>query len=173
MNPIYGYQPLINLKGDPPGYSCFIGIDPGKKGAIAAIIGQEVSVWKFTTFFEMNNILEGLNANNIQIAILEKVGAMPKQGVVSMFSFGENFGSWQGLLIAHNIKFELVAPKIWQKEIDKKANPDKKLAAIITAQRLFPNYPIKFNKNNSGIGDAIIMAHYGKKYYGKEIKDFI
>ncbi|MDE6842532.1 MAG: hypothetical protein K2J24_03310, partial [Muribaculaceae bacterium] len=34
---------------------------------------------------------------------LEKVGAMPKQGVTSMFHFGENYGFIQGVLEANCI----------------------------------------------------------------------
>ena len=45
---------------------------------------------------------------------LEKVHAMPGQGVTSMFTFGQNYGFLRGLLIARGIPFEEVQPNPWQ-----------------------------------------------------------
>ena len=52
------------------------------------------------------------------LACLESVHAMPKQGVTSMFTFGENFGFWKGVLRACCIPYILCTPQRWQKLLD-------------------------------------------------------
>ena len=67
----------------------YIGIDPGKDGALA-IVGE--TDMRIIPFDELA-YAEALSALNSRRAIccLERVGAMPGQGVTSMFSFGENY----------------------------------------------------------------------------------
>ena len=50
-----------------------------------------------------------------QVAYLEKVNAMPGQGVSSMFNFGMGYGAIQGVLAANGIPFHLVTPQKWKK----------------------------------------------------------
>ncbi|MFQ6105415.1 MAG: hypothetical protein ACE5OP_14165 [Candidatus Glassbacteria bacterium] len=52
-----------------------------------------------------------------QVIFMEQVHAMPKQGVVSMFSFGQGFGIWLGILACHRVPYELVAPQRWKREM--------------------------------------------------------
>ena len=49
------------------------------------------------------------------ITLLEKVGAMPGQGVTSMFSFGETYGSIKSIASIKSEKLLLVRPNEWQK----------------------------------------------------------
>lgn len=103
--------------------SCvFVGIDPGSaSGAIAIVLGNEVAaedcygtpadIWN-----QMQHSLDLRQHPNV-FAAVEKVSAMPKQGVTGMFRFGENFGAWQMLFLALKIPYELVRPQQWQKEI--------------------------------------------------------
>ena len=72
--------------------------------------------------------------------VLEKVNAMPGQGVVSMFNFGQNFGFIQGVLKAYEIPFELVPPQKWKKEFS--VTSDKN-TSIEVAKRLFPGVNLK------------------------------
>ena len=53
-------------------------------------------------------------------AYLERVSAMPGNGAVSMFHFGEGFGVWKGILGTLGFKLELVSPVTWKTEwVDK------------------------------------------------------
>ena len=76
----------------------YIGIDPGKTGAVAILDdkGKYINVLDFGQE-ELMPTLIGY-APVVKFAYLEKVHSMPGQGVVSTFSFGENFGWWQGVL---------------------------------------------------------------------------
>jgi len=49
------------------------------------------------------------------LAVLERVGAMPGQGVSSMFKFGQAFGTVQGILAALKVPTHLVAPVTWKR----------------------------------------------------------
>ena len=87
----------------------YIGIDPGKEGALAIMREDEVI---FTSAFDeicyrdaLMRIL-GFEAK----CCVEKVASMPKQGVASTFSFGKNAGFIERLLVAYSIPYQLVPP---------------------------------------------------------------
>ena len=68
----------------------YIGIDPGKNGGIAVINDSDNSVDTYT-FSEERIVAELLIRYILKQdckCVLEKVNAMPGQGVVSMFNFG-------------------------------------------------------------------------------------
>lgn len=147
---------------------CFIGIDPGKGGALC-LLAKNGSV-RFFDFPKDGNLYHYwrrlnnvIRANNIQSCVLEKVHAMPKQGVSSMFSFGMNFGIWQGWLIGWEVSFQLVAPQTWQKGLLSKgdgADPKKRVG--MAAMRLFPHAELTGPKGGfkDGRADALMMAYY-------------
>ena len=49
------------------------------------------------------------------MAYVERVSAMPGQGVASMFNFGVSYGVIQGVLGALQIPIVLVTPRSWKK----------------------------------------------------------
>ena len=51
------------------------------------------------------------------IAYVEQVHAMPKQGVVSMWTFGEHYGALKAILLCLKIPTVFVRPDAWQKAI--------------------------------------------------------
>ena len=99
--------------------SCFVGIDPGKSGAMA-IVSTDTQPFVRVVPFDEREYAEVLRFHTtydtIGGCVVERVNAMPGQGVSSMFSFGENYGFIQGLLTAFNIPYELVMPRVWKKE---------------------------------------------------------
>ena len=138
----------------------FIGIDPGKFGA-AALITQDESLvfdWPGCPMLAASLLKDWHLSYNIVLAAVEKVHAMPGQGVTSMFSFGQNLGQWQGILAAFGIPFLMPAPQTWQKGlVDKKAGQDTKEASLITARRLFPDAVLHLKKHH-GRSDALLLA---------------
>jgi hypothetical protein len=92
----------------------FIGIDPGASGAIAILINEKILVYDFDDPLALKKLKE-LKEKGVELyAVLEKVSAMPKQGVTSVFKFGANFGRWKGRLEALDIIYALVTPQKWQ-----------------------------------------------------------
>lgn len=96
----------------------YIGIDPGVSGGVS-VQYPAGSVKTFScpeTVHEMAVLLKEIpNYNWDYVVVLEFVHAMPGQGVTSMFTFGKNYGRWQGILAALRIPYKLVQPRQWQK----------------------------------------------------------
>ena len=152
----------------------FIGIDPGKNGGVAVI--NEIPDYEATTSFRcpdsptkmayslVSLIPESVSYDHVKV-IIEHVHAMPKQGVVSMFSFGQNLGQWEGILGAFELDVTYTGPRTWMQHYDCKPNLDRKdrkryLRGI--AEQLFPNIKMTFN-----VSDALLIANYNKEIYYK------
>ena len=71
----------------------------------------------------------------IDEAIIELVHAMPRQGVTSMFRFGEAAGLIRGIVVALGVPVSMVAPATWKRVVG--LNSDKNLSRI-TAKAVFP-----------------------------------
>lgn len=143
----------------------YIGIDPGKKGALAIIDTDNDSIRIFPfdadTYRQRLMVIEGLPSK----CCLEHVSAMPGNGSVSMFSFGENFGFIQGLLMAYEIPYELVRPQKWKKEFSITSDKNQ---AIDVCKRLFPNADLKRTERckvaDSNFAEALLMAEYARRH---------
>lgn len=156
----------------------YIGIDPGKTGAVA-VIGPAglVQVWDCPTMQVrvnnkakdvadpalMANLLRRVEGENIH-AFLEKVSAMPGQGVTSMFTFGTNFGMWQGILAALQIPYTLVTPQAWKKVVMDGMDKSSKDAGRVRAIQLWPKCAEQLSrKKDIGRADAMLIAEYGRR----------
>lgn len=158
-----------------------MGIDPGLNGGIAIISKYDgVIVEPMPKKDETNEIdLEELSrllkdfSLDIKMAYLEKVHAMPKQGVSSTFKFGKGFGAVEALLIAHKIPYRLITPQAWQKIMHKGESRAQgpKQRSLRVAKRLFPR--VNFLKSersrvdHDGLIDAILIAEYGRVKYNE------
>lgn len=166
----------------------YIGIDPGQSGAIVALDEQggfrdslSFSVSEgapdLEWLFNLRRFLRSFDPVEVKIYV-EKVHAMPKQGVVSMFSFGTNFGSIQGMLLGMGFSFELVTPRVWQKLCWDPGFENKNLALYKLASKEKSRITCK-NKwgskqfmrtartkvMDSGLVDASLIALYSLKFY--------
>ena len=146
----------------------FIGIDPGLRGGICIISDTG-------TFYcyEMPVNKDGVDASTLRqiignygcgahvIAYVEHAQAMPKQGVVGVFTYGVGFGKILAVLEICGIKIKLVRPAIWKKALKL---PKEKLAAVEMAERLL--HPIDIFRTErgrllDGKAEAFLIAHYG------------
>ena len=135
----------------------YIGIDPGKTGAVAILDdkGNYINVLDFGQE-ELMPTLIGY-APVVKFAYLEKVHSMPGQGVVSTFSFGENFGWWQGVLGSLGIPYTTIRPQDWMKKysLHKSSSSDK--PGLEVARKLFPEAPLRLKKHHNR-ADALLIA---------------
>lgn len=148
-----------------------IGIDPGISGAIAIIHDHGgVTFHDMPTVTKLNgkgNQVDAATLANVlreyavaDIAYLEQVGAMPGQGVTSMFSFGDSFGVIRGILAAVGIPYCLVRPQKWKKRAGLSGRD--KDAARAVAMNLYPSASSGLSrKKDVGRADALLLAHYG------------
>lgn len=143
-------------------YKEYIGIDPGKNGAMAIINGKKITTVPFDEE-AYADALARVDEKNA-FAVVERVNAMPGQGVTSMFSFGMNYGFIQGLLAANRIPYELVMPQKWKKEFG--VTSDKN-TSIAVAQRLFPDVSLlrtdKCKKPDDGVAESLLMAEFARR----------
>ena len=162
----------------------YIGIDPGASGAIAIIAGEDKWVYDFDDSFGFGVLKDAKKADCK--AVIEKVSAMPGQGVSSMFSMGENLGRWVGRLEALEIPFDYVTPQRWKKamfdtlpapvpakkdesraEKQKRLNERSKLLKELSrerAMRLFPDMAGHLSrKKDHNRAEALLLAAYAQK----------
>lgn len=147
----------------------FIGIDPGNTGALAALYPSgTVEVHDMPTM--ANGKKQQVNAAAVaeilsewsrrgSLVVVEKVAAMPGQGVTSMFNFGMGYGVIQGVVAATGLPMRLVTPQSWKKPFGL-IGKDKDMARTI-AQQLYPNESLS-RKKDIGRADAILIATYGQ-----------
>ncbi|HDL6893879.1 hypothetical protein ACLMPK_01120 [Yersinia enterocolitica] len=148
----------------------FIGIDPGCSGAIVVLgesgeyLGhQSMPTVKVGTKTRVNGSLVAaylLGFRGFSHAYLEQVGAMPGQGVSSMFTFGHSAGVVEGILQGLFIPYTLVTPQAWKKSTGL-IGSDKD-AARSRAIQLYPSLRILDQKaKGQAVADALLIARHG------------
>jgi crossover junction endodeoxyribonuclease RuvC len=149
-----------------------MGIDPGLSGAIAIYdtATGELMVEDMPTVEVTRNgkakreisaqlLAEAISAGYAKQAFLERVGAMPGQGVSSVFSFGRSVGMLEGVLAALDIPTTIIPPTTWQRKVNVRGGKD---GSRERAMQLFPKYASLFSrKKDDGRADAALIAYYG------------
>lgn len=147
------------------------GIDPGLSGALAIFHPEkgtlnvidmptvEVKVGKATKRRLSEPMLaELLRPHGVEHAALEQVGAMPGQGVSSMFQFGQSYGAIRGVLAGLRIPMTNVTPAKWQRDLKLTGG---KGGARQRAAELFPAYAASFSRvKDDGRADAALLAYW-------------
>ena len=141
-----------------------IGIDPGKSGGIAVITNEIVVLHNCPNTVEGMALLIGICLNDVAAyrtrVFLEKVWAFPTDGRAGSFTFGENYGQWQGILASHEIKPTLVTPKEWQSHFEIKKGLKKNIRKKILKQMAIEKCP-STKKVTLKTADALLIAIYG------------
>ncbi|MDR1515311.1 MAG: hypothetical protein LBS45_06420 [Synergistaceae bacterium] len=150
-----------------------IGIDPGVKGAIAAINVQTLEVIevvdtpvveKMYDISEMAAVIRHMSLFGVAVVTLEQGQAMPGQGVTSTFSTGRGFGIWEGVLGALDVPYRVVRPHVWTKKVLAGVPGEGKERSIRFALQMFPGCeltPKGSHKPRDGRADALSLAYYG------------
>lgn len=146
-----------------------LGIDPGCSGAIT-VLDEEYNyidhllmpTFKAGKSSRVNGaaLTAFISQYRISHAYLEKVNAMPGQGVVSMFTFGHSAGVVEGIIQGLLIPYTLVTPQSWKKKAGL-IGKDKD-AARSEAIRLYPSIRT-LDKKGAGqaLADSILIARFG------------
>ena len=102
------------------------------------------------------------------MAVIEKVSAMPGQGVSSMFRFGEGYGALQMAIAGHRHTRHFVTPATWKKHF--KLSRDKGVSRGLAIQR-FPQHAKLFARvKDDGRAEATLLALYGQEILMKTEK---
>ena len=146
-----------------------LAIDPGASGALAFFNPEAGTLdiidtptvqikrgAKLKTEISAQMLAGIIRARSPSEAVVEKVGAMPGQGVSSMFQFGRGVGMIEGVLAALEVPVTYVAPQKWQRDVGARAGKDGNRQR---AAELFPAYSQSFARaKDDGRADAALMA---------------
>jgi crossover junction endodeoxyribonuclease RuvC len=138
----------------------YLGIDPGKSGAIAALNddGNIVDVFKGSeTEHDIANWLRATILAPGAKAVIEHVGAMPHDRRGAAFKFGQSYGFLRGLVVAYQIQFAEARPQKWQKAMECMTGGDKNVSKA-AAQRLWPTFKITHAN-----ADALLIAEFCRR----------
>ena len=140
----------------------YIGIDPGKLGAIAFVpeTGKPWTVKCSETDKDISDAFLEIEHEELY-ACIEKVGpgvfGAGKMGSKSAFTFGASFGGLLMLLTCHGVRFNRVLPRTWQTAMQCMTGGDKNITKR-RAQELFPEIKI-----THAIADALLIAEYARR----------
>lgn len=155
--------------------SFVIGIDPGISGAIAIFkdgkldcvvdmptleVDSGKTKKRHISAVGLRDILEMyiLELYPTTHVVTEKVGAMPGQGVSSMFNFGRSAGIIEGVVAALRMPSTYVTPATWTKAVGRAAGKD---ASRMRAMELFPDKADLFKRaKDDGRADAALIAYW-------------
>lgn len=161
-----------------------IGIDPGLSGALALYdpnamtveIVDMPTVWielkskgkdgkpkrrRKINYIRLCSLLQKWKLKGANVVWLEKVGAMPRDGVVSAFAFGESVGAVKSAVTAYKLSCYEVTPQAWKKRF--KLIGKTKEDGVVVAGNLFGRHHFKLVKDH-GKADACLIAAFGADY---------
>lgn len=154
-----------------------LGIDPGITGAAAIldadgmpelvadlpVIRDGRLAWIDGGVLQ-STLLEAIRGRPCR-AVVERVSAMPRQGVASSFAFGVGLGSILATLQTLRLPIDLVTPAAWKLAMglgkDKRASIDK-------ARLLFPMADLSMAKHD-GRAEALLLAHYSQSRHRAQV----
>lgn len=154
-----------------------LGVDPGASGALAVLDTRDgaLELYDMPTIIEkvrgekrtrvdhtaLGRLLWAIDQRGmVSVAIVEKVGARPQQGVASTFAFGAAYGIVLGALGSLGIDVHQRRPQEWQRTVKLRTGEDVKDHSRAKAADVFPRYADQFKrKKDNGRSDAALIAY--------------
>lgn len=156
-----------------------VGIDPGKTGGVVALVMDDAGircVYQALTHqaapdltpWLMHEVIAAASAAVLAaqvcpiVYVLERVGAMPKQGLSSTFNFGHGRGVWRGILAGWGECIE-PTPQVWARAMLANIPGAGKAKAIARASQItgLTLIPPGCRVPQDGLADACCLALYG------------
>lgn len=149
-----------------------LGIDPGKKGALALldpetfdlnimdmpVLPKKSGKGVDTNYSELAHIMDPPQGTRV-FAVIENVWSMPREGVSSAHAFGRNNGALLMGLACWEIPYRPITPSQWKKHFGLSSN---KGASRMLATERFPRNAREFARvKDDGRAEAALLALYG------------
>lgn len=156
-----------------------VGIDPGLDGGLTTLSTSDtgrigvvdsepmptIGGSKGKRLISLAGVKNFLLAAQPDLVIIERVSAMPGQGVSSMFNFGYGVGLLEGIVFTLGLQQQFVLPQAWQKIVLKGIPRDNAKPSQIFCQRTFPNVDWRGTERSkvphNGKTDSCCLAYYG------------
>jgi crossover junction endodeoxyribonuclease RuvC len=154
----------------------FLGIDPGKKGAIALfnpsshhltiadmpLLPKKNGKGEDTNYAALGELLRPTCASLIH-CMMEDVWSMPREGVSSAHAFGRNNGALLMALAIYQIPHQLVTAAKWKKYFN--LSQDKGISRRLASER-FPHDAEQFSRvKDDGRAEAALLALYAAETF--------
>lgn len=153
-----------------------LGVDPGAKGGVALVDGA-----RYIDGHRMPLIEEGKRDlvdtrqltrdwasymdHNIEVIVIEKVHAMPKQGVSSIFNFGRHTGTIEGWALQWGKPIFWSPPVSWKRRMGLSSS---KRASLDAARLYFGESELWEVLANDGVAEAALMALDWHRQFGQQ-----
>lgn len=145
-----------------------LGVDPGLTGALALLGDGYLAVEDMPVMGSgRQKVVNGAELMRLvtswkpDAALVERVHAMPKQGVVSAFRFGQSLGTIEGVLLGAGVPIHYATPQSWKKHFRLSADKEQ---ARMHAIRLYPRIADRLaRKKDDGRAEALLIATYHKE----------
>lgn len=148
---------------------CICGIDPGLSGAIAFYFPSEPGRVLAEDMpcvageVDVDTPAARIMQMRPTMAMIERVSAMPKQGVSSTFKFGVSYGAARAVVAVLRIPMRLVTPPKWKGHF--RLDADKEKARALALQ-LWPGVGCFARKRDHGRAEAALLARYAAETFG-------
>jgi hypothetical protein len=138
-----------------------LGIDPGVHGGVAFLYSGHVTADDIPVVggeVDVDALVRRVREMRPRLAIIERAGAMPQQGVSSTFKYGVAYGALRTVVALCNIPYQLVTPAKWKNYFRLDADKEKSRALAI---QLWPGGGFFSRKKDHGRAEAALIARYG------------
>jgi hypothetical protein len=145
----------------PDSHRPILGIDPGITGGIAFLYPDRIVAEDIPTVggeVDVDTLVRRVRELCPRLAIIERAGAMPRQGVSSTFKYGVAYGALRTVVALCEIPYQLVTPAKWKNHFRLDADKEKSRALAI---RLWPGCGLFERKKDHGRSEAALIARYG------------
>ena len=143
----------------------YVGVDPGLNGAVALVGDGFLAVEDMPTIgSNKNRVIDSLALAEIlrgwapAHTLIERVHAMPGQGVSSTFRFGQTLGRIEAVVALAQIPTTYVSPAKWKRHF--RLGRDKEDSRRLAIE-LFPHIADRLHrKKDEGRAEALLLARY-------------
>ena len=146
---------------------CIMAVDPGLTGAVAFYYP---SVSDHVAVHDMPVVESAVNASALRdlvgdygpnIAIIERVGPMPRDGVMQAWRFSAAYTTARVVCALSHVPQVLITPASWKKAMKLPGGKDNKDRSRGLAMALFPANAITFGrKKDAGRAEAALLAYH-------------
>lgn len=149
--------------------SIYIGVDPGKKGAMAIMGYSNTTGERYMMKiipFDPQEYIKTLKQFNGATVCIEQVHSLSREGVKSVWSFGQTYGWLLGVLDAVGLSYQTVPPNLWKKDFSLLRTEKKQ--SIEVCKRLFPGIELrrtdKSRTDDDNMADAALICEYARRH---------
>lgn len=144
--------------------SVVIGIDPGRKGAVAHLRPDGSVVFEDMPYLALGGFDPATFTKRVcgwqrpaNVAV-ENVGGALRDGAKNAFAFGHAVGAMETCLILQGLSFHRVNPALWKLRMGLRNRTKRE--SLMLARKLYPAAEGLDLMKHEGRAEALLIAHY-------------